>query len=446
MLEAAGRIVRITSSTEEHKTGMQATIIAAGSRGDVQPYVALGKGLKEAGHMVRILATQDFRELITVHGLDFIDMGGSIEAIARGMEGQLEGGNFLKILSTMGPAAQRLVTQAVASGLAACEGSDLIVAGLGGLFVALALSEKIGIPVVPAYLYPFTPTQEFPAVLSPSPRVDLPPWANRLSHRIAQQMMWQTFRAADNKARRQILGIAPLPFWGPFALLEKENRTILCGYSPHVIPVPKDWGNSIHVTGYWFLEPSGNWRPPAELAAFLASGPPPIYIGFGSMVNRKPEEVADLVLRAMDKSGQRAVVSAGWGGMKPLELPQTVFMIGSLPHSWLFPRMAAVVHHGGVGTTAAGLRAGVPAVVLPFFGDQPFWAHRVHEMGVGPRPIPRRHLTVDRLAEAIHSAVSSSEMRHRAAQVGERIRKEDGIGRAVEVLEQVSSTIRPTTR
>jgi sterol 3beta-glucosyltransferase len=425
---------------------MQATIVAAGSRGDVQPYVALGHGLKDAGHTVRVLASHDFQELVTGHGLAFFDMGGSIESVAQGMEGVLEGGNFLKILSTMGPAAQRLVSQAAASGLVACEGSNLVIAGMGGLFVGLALSEKLGIPLVPAYLYPFTPTGEFPTVLSPSPETRLPSWANRLSHRMGQQMMWQTFRAADNKARRQVLGIAPASFWGPFASLEQDNRTILCGYSQHVIPVPKDWGDSIHVTGYWFLDPPAGWEPPADLVTFLNSGPPPVYVGFGSMVNRKPEEVADLVFRALERSGQRGVVSAGWGGMKTLELPGTVHMVGSIPHNWLFPKMAAVVHHGGVGTTAAGLRAGVPAVVTPFFGDQLFWGQRVHELGVGPRPIPRRRLSVDLLAEAMHSAVSNSGMRDRSAQLGERIRNEDGLGRAVEILAQMDSAIRPVHR
>jgi sterol 3beta-glucosyltransferase len=415
---------------------MKVTIIAAGSRGDVQPYVAMGYGLKEAGHSVHVLASQDFRELITAHGLRFFDMGGSIESVAQGMEGLLEGGNFLKILSTMGPAAQRLVSQAAVSGLLACEGSNLIIAGLGGLFVGLALSEKLNIPFVPAYLYPFTPTREFPTVLLPSPQMRLPAWANRLSHRMGQQMMWQTFRAADKKARRQVLGIEPMSFWGPFASLEQDNRTILCGYSKHVIPIPKDWGNTIHVTGYWFLEPSTGWEPPADLVWFLKFGPPPIYIGFGSMVNRKPEETTDLVLQALARTGQRGVLSSGWGGLKKEDLPETVFMIGSVPHSWLFPQMAAVVHHGGVGTTAAGLRAGIPAIVTPYFGDQPFWGQRVYELGVGPKPIPRQRITVDRLAESIRCAVSNTAMREKAARLGELIRAEKGIARAIEVIEQ----------
>lgn len=415
---------------------MKVTIIAAGSRGDVQPYVALGKGLKEAGHTVRVLASQDFQNLITAHGLGFFDMGGSMETVAQSMEGLLEQGNFIKILSSMGPVAQRLVGQAAVSGLVACQGSDLIIGGLGGIFVGLALSEKLGIPFVPAYLYPFTPTREFPSVLSPLPQTRLPSWANSLSHRLAQQMMWQTFRAADNKARGQVLQIAPSSFWGPFASLQQQKQTILYGYSPQVIPFPKDWDDFIHVTGYWFLEPSAGWEPPINLVNFLQSGPPPVYIGFGSIPNSKPEETADLALQALARTGQRGVLYSGWGGLKKEDLPETVFMIDSMPHSWLFPQMAAVVHHGGVGTTAAGLWAGIPAIVTPFMGDQPFWGQRVYELGVGPRPIPRQRLTVDRLAESIRCAVSDTAMREKAARLGERIRAENGIARAVAVIEQ----------
>jgi len=416
---------------------MKITIVSAGSRGDVQPFVALGKGLKKAGHTVGVLASRDFQNLITAHDLEFFDMGGSMETVAQSMQGLLEQGNFLKILSSMGPAAERLVVQAAINGMAACQGSDFIIAGLGGLFVGLALSEKLNIPFIPAYLYPFTPTREFPSVLSPLPQMRLPSWANSLSHRFAQQMMWQTFRTADNKARSQVLHIPPASFWGPFASLQKQKQTILYGYSPKVIPFPKDWGNFIHVTGYWFLEPPAGWEPPIDLLNFLQAGPPPVYIGFGSMVNKKPEETANLVLQALSRTGQRGVLSAGWGGLKKDDLPETVFMIGSIPHQWLFPKMAAVVHHGGVGTTAAGLWAGIPSIITPYFGDQPFWGQRVYELGVGPKPIPRQRLTVDRLAESIHCAVSDTVMQERAVCLGKNIQGENGIARAVEVIENI---------
>jgi UDP:flavonoid glycosyltransferase YjiC (YdhE family) len=238
----------------------------------------------------------------------------------------------------------------------------------------------------------------------------------------------------------------PAKFWGPFAALQQQKRTpvsngltvqtILYGYSPQVLPPPKDWGDCIHVTGYWFLEPPAGWEPPIDLVNFLQSGPPPVFIGFGSIPNSKPEKTADLVLQALARTGQRGVLSAGWGGLKKENLPETVFMIGSMPYSWLFPQMAAVVHHGGAGTTAAGLWAGIPAIVTPFFGDQPFWGKRVYALGVGPRPIPRQHLTVDRLTESIRCAVSDTGMRTRAARLGEGIRAEDGIARAVAAIEQ----------
>jgi UDP:flavonoid glycosyltransferase YjiC (YdhE family) len=249
-------------------------------------------------------------------------------------------------------------------------------------------------------------------------------------------MMWQNYRAADNLARRQVLKMAPAPFWGAFASLQQQKLPILYGYSPQVIPSPKDWSDFIHVTGYWFLESPSGWEPPIDLVNFLQSGPPPVYIGFGSMVNSQPGETTDLVLQALARTGQRGVLSAGWGGLKKAALPETVCMIDSIPFSWLFPQMAAVVHHGGAGTTSMGLRAGVPSIVIPFMGDQPFWGQRVFELGVGPRPIPLRRLTVDRLVEAMRCALSDTVMREKAARLGERIRAEAGIARAVEVIEK----------
>ncbi|MDL1909375.1 glycosyltransferase family 1 protein [Chloroflexi bacterium CFX6] len=415
---------------------MQITMIAGGSRGDVQPYVALGKGLKQARHTVRVLANKDYQDLITEHGLEFFDMGGGVKAMAQGqIQEILEQGNLLKILSVTGQGAQQLALQSAANGLAACDGSDLILAGFAGLSTGLPLAEKLGIPFLQAHLMPFTPTREFPSVLTPQiPQSRMTTWANGMSHRLAQQMMWQMLRSADNKARSKVLGMKPAPFLGPFASLQREARPILYGYSPHVIPPPADWGEHIHITGYWFLEPSSGWEPPRDLMDFLRAGPPPVYVGFGSMLSRNPEETANLVLQALDLAGVRGVLSSGWGGLKKENLPETVFMIGSIPHFWLFPRMAAIVHHGGAGTTGAALRAGVPSIITPFFGDQPFWGRRVYDLGVGPRPIPRRRLTARNLAEAIQRAVTDTEMREKASALGERIRAEDGVAQAVKII------------
>lgn len=415
---------------------MQITIIAGGSRGDVQPYVALGKGLKDAGHAVRVVTSDDFQSLITEYGLEAFSTGGSAEAAAREMQGLLDKGNMLTVLARMREASEKQAVQAVEASIRACEGSDLMLGGLSGIASGASLSEYLNIPLMLAYLVPFHPTSEFPSALTPLPQSPATRWLNKPSHHIAQQMMWQSFRGGDTKVRTQALHLKPSSFWGPFSALRKSKQPTLYGYSSHVIPRPHDWDASQHVTGYWFLEPSEGWEPPVEFMQFLQAGPAPVYVGFGSMTNSKPEETADLVLQALERTGQRGVVYEGWGGLKKEQLPSNVYMTQSIPHSWLFPRMAAVVHHGGVGTTAAGLAAGVPSIIVPFFADQPFWGQRVHQLGVGPQPIPRKKLTADKLTHAIEQAMNDNAMREKAATLGQRIRAENSVARAVEIIEQ----------
>ena len=177
--------------------------------------------------------------------------------------------------------------------------------------------------------------------------------------------------------------------------------------------------------------------PPAALLDFLQYGSPPVYIGFGSMSNRNPEQTADLVIEALTLTNQRAVLLSGWGGLQGTNMPDSIFMIDSIPHSWLFPRVSAVVHHGGASTTAAGLKAGIPSVVIPFFGDQPFWGQRVADLGVGAKPIPRKRLTAERLAKAIQEVVTNEDMRRRAMKLGKQIQTENGIESAVEIINQL---------
>lgn len=240
-----------------------------------------------------------------------------------------------------------------------------------------------------------------------------------------------------NPARKKILDLPPASFIGTSHLNPSKGFPMLYGFSPSVIPPPVDWRAEDHVTGYWFLDPPADWTPPPDLLNFLQAGSPPVYVGFGSMGNRDPAETTDLVLQALSKTGQRAILLTGWGGMQKTDLPASVFMVDSIPHAWLLPRVAAVVHHGGAGTTAAGLRAGVPSIVIPFLGDQPFWGRRVHNLGVGPAPIPRSKLTVDRLAQAIQEAVTNTAMRQRAAELGSKIQAEDGIANAVELIQRI---------
>jgi sterol 3beta-glucosyltransferase len=427
---------------------MRILIIAMGSRGDIQPYIALGQGLKAAGHFVRLMSHENFERLVSSYGLDFWPVAGDVQALLETpkMRALVEKGNLLAITKYTAKAAERAAIDSAREGWEAGRGMDLLIGGIGGVFIGTALAEKLGMPFLQAYLLPFTPTAAFPAIVFPSSLSRLGGLFNRLSHHLFRQMMWQGGRAANNLARKTILGLPPAPFFGPFDSASLERTPVLYGFSPAAIPQsggyanapPSDWKNT-HVTGYWFLDEAPDWTPPPALVEFLANGELPIYIGFGSMTSSKPEEIANLVLAALARTGQRGILQSGWGGLSKADLPETVLMVDSIPHSWLFPRVAAVVHHGGAGTTAAGLRAGVPSIVIPFFGDQPFWGQRVADLGVGAAPIPRKQLTVERLATAMRQVVTDRSMRQRATALGAQIRAEDGIANAVAIVREIEN-------
>lgn len=412
---------------------MRITILATGSRGDVEPYVALGKGLVGAGHAVRLVTHEDFEYLVASNGIEFWRVEGRVQEIAEGMAGLLEQGNFRAIMAEMGKQAQQGALRMADAGLAACQGADRILGGIAGIYTGTAIAEKLGIPLIQAYYIPYTPTRAYPSFILPKTPINFGP-LNRLSYTLSRQVMWQPLRASDKLVRKQKLGLRPAPMSGPFNSPALRGQPVLYGFSPAVIPPAPDWGENVHVTGYWFLDREGEWAPPPALRDFLEAGPPPVYVGFGSMSSQKPRETAELILAALARAGQRGVMLAGWGGLSATDLPKSVFPLESAPFAWLFPRMAAVVHHGGAGTTSQGLAAGVPSVVVPFFGDQPFWGSRVQALGAGPAPIPRKQLTVERLAAAIEQAVNAPGMRGRAAAIGARIRAEDGVAAAVEVI------------
>lgn len=414
-------------------------IVASGTRGDVQPYVALGKGLKAAGYGVRLLGTENFERLATDAGLAFAATGPNIEAMLQRDEWRktLESSNFLLILSQMQKEMKRQAAVVAERIPALLKGSDFIVTGAGGLGGTVAVAHLLNIPMVQAYVFPFSPTQKFP-----SPLVPYLPFGrllNKLSFHVTQQLLWQSTKISDVMTRAR-LGLPKGSFWGPFRQLAAQKIPVLYGYSQYVVPAPKDWNATHHVTGYWFLDAPATWTPPADLVAFLEAGPPPVYIGFGSMGSRNPAEAGHLAVEALERSGQRGVVASGWGGLTPATVPDSVYLVSEVPHGWLFERMSAVVHHGGAGTTGAGLRAGIPSIIIPFMGDQPFWGKQIAELGVGPIPIPRKNLTSQRLAEAITRAVSDPAMRQRAHEVGQQIRAENGVGTAVALIEQTMAT------
>jgi sterol 3beta-glucosyltransferase len=413
-------------------------VLAIGSRGDVQPYVALAEGLRRAGHGVRFVATTEFVGLAQDHGLTVEPVAFSVQAALaeRSAQRAVEGGGHGASFAAFARIARTGAKAFAVAALAAADGADAVVGGLSALAIGSAVAERRGVPFLPALNVPVDPTTAWPGALFPNLRLGPRSWWNRTSHRLTRLALSLTVRAGADAARVEVIGAAPLPRFGAFAHLLPADRPTLYGISSAILPRPDDWHASRHVVGTWFLDPPEAWHPDPDLAAFLAAGPPPVYVGFGSMGVDDPAATARLVLDAIQAVGVRAVVHRGWARLLAHDPPASVHFVDGVPHTWLLPRVAAAVHHGGAGTTAASLRAGVPTIVVPFHGDQAFWARRIRDLGAGPAPIPRRRLSADRLAAALAVAMSDAPMRSRAAALGERVRAEDGVGDAVRWIER----------
>lgn len=406
---------------------MRITIASMDTRGGVQPYLALALGLQAAGHDARLLAPSNFALMLTGAGVEHAPLSGDVEAEVR----RIGAGAHGSPLAGMRVAAREMehwMAIHTREAYAACLGQDLVLGGVGGMAVALSAAEKAGVPFIEAHLHPVgAPTDRYQgALFGSTPRVLGGP-GRRLSHRLTDMGVWLPFRGAMQKARHDVLGLSGSP-------KAHLANPVLYGFSRHVVPLPEGGPRPRHVTGYWFLPEDAGRTLPADLEAFLATSGPVVSIGFGSMAGEDGEAVTDLVLGAVRDAGVRAVMLSGWGGLGGSGAADDVYVADALAHDRLFPRMTALVHHGGAGTTGAGIRAGVPSLVVPFGVDQPFWGSRIAALGVGPRPIPRKHLTRTLLAEGLRVAVGDRAMADRAAALGQRVRVEDGVAAAVEVI------------
>jgi len=417
---------------------MDMTLLSYGSRGDVQPYLALARALHQVGHQVRLVAPPSFAALAQEYHVDFYPVGVDLQAHLKERSKALaQSGKSIRNLRTLRNELLSIMDDVARETWQACQGSELVI-GVGP--ASYSVAEKLSVPFIEAALQPVTPTRVFPSPVVPR-WLQLGGTVNRLTHVAFEQVFWQLFRTNTNHLRTQVLGLPPYSLVGPLRRMRENGLLRLYAYSAYVVPRPNDWPPHHQVTGYWFLPPPPGWQPPQELSAFLTAGPPPIYIGFGSMMGRDPQKTTVLVSEALRLSGQRGVLAGGWGALgDTIQHSEHVFFIDSIPHHWLFPQMAAIVHHGGAGTTGAALRSGVPSIVVPFSFDQPFWGHRVAALGVGPRPVPRAKLTAQRLADAIERTVHTPQIREQAAQLGAQIQAEDGTAQAIDHIHRVLRT------
>jgi UDP:flavonoid glycosyltransferase YjiC (YdhE family) len=414
---------------------MHITIIALGSQGDVLPCVILGKGLRDAGYQVRVATMENFREMVESRGLELFPFRGDAQAILGGQAGLALAESGLNVIRGMLETNRSFGALAGEYTRALTElthlKTDLIINQIpvfGDDFC-----EKMGVPFFSAGVIPLIRNTEFPIPLFPQWKLGRS--YNALSYRLAEQLAWQFFRKVINRWRVDELGLQPKPLMGDFNRIYARTP-VLAGFSEHVVPRPKAWGENVHVTGYWFPENETFqvFENLEGLSHFIDSGSPPIFVGFGSMPIRDPQKTTQIVVDALQRSGRRGILSGGWGGLGEQDLPETILKVGYVPYTWLLPQVAGSIVHGGSGSTASALRAGKPTLVTPFLMDQFFWGSRVYELGVGPRPIPFKKLNAENLAAAVDEMVNDAEMRQNAAELGEKIQAEDGVARAVDVI------------
>ncbi|GIG87247.1 glycosyltransferase [Plantactinospora endophytica] len=451
---------------------MRVLIVTAGSLGDVAPYTGLGARLRDAGHRVAVAAPGPYADLVSGAGLEFRPIAGDLSALRAATAGRhrswpVPGAPGLVDFVRLGGRFVGDLGTGIAT--AAGAGTDVLLLSSTTAPLGYSVAQYHRIPSLGVFLQPTSPTGAFPPVVLGVR--SLGRWGNRLAGRLGRLLADRVYADASRRLR-DLLGLPPVGLGSLQRRATADGWAVQHGFSPTVLPRPPDWPAGLDVVGYWWPLTDAGWRPPADLVDFLAAGPPPVYVGFGSLADTG-NGLHRLVVGALRRAGVRGVLQgldgagagavpgedgagagvfqgpegaeaavlrgpagagAGAGGLREPD----VFTVGDVPHDWLFPRMAALVHHAGCGTTAAGLRAGVPAVPVPILADQPFWAARLAALGVGPAVLPFRRLDEARLADAIRAAVAGPDFRHRSRRLADRLSTEDGAGAVVAAVDRLA--------
>ena len=384
---------------------MRITMLTIGSTGDVRPYILLGKELSSRGHQITIAAFGSFEEMVTDAGLGFFalsgDAGNMINTIMR------PDTNALSYLPRITSRLNAVIPDLLKDMEKSCENAEALICNFFGS-VYYSIAEKYNIPCVQTQFFPMDPTGAVP--ISSIRNQRLGSRINLVSYKIGylliglvEKHFLAEWRQKSGVSRRK-------PLTHPDYSVNNHTVPVVYALSPFVFARPSEWSSHIYMSGFWFDESPCSWSPDPDLLRFVEQNDSPVYIGFGSMNGGDMNKIITTVLRSVRAAGLRAVISVGWSGRRFVS-GKRVFFTGYVPHDWLFPRVRAVVHHGGAGTTAAGLRYGKPTLIIPFAGDQPFWGHRVHELGCGPKPIRCDSLTVQKLTKALSDLISQKNTR-----------------------------------
>lgn len=431
-------------------------IMIVGTRGDVQPFIAMAQRLQQYGHRVRLATHACFRDFVTSNGIEFFPLGGDPMKLAAYV---VKNGGAMP--ASVGEAMDKLdmMREIIVSTYGACTAADPAdpdarpftadaIISNPPTYGHIHCAEALDIPLHMFFTMPWTPTREFPHPMSKLSNALDPGWQNFVSYIAMDWLLWAGMEPVINQFRQEVLYLPPISLMGHggHGILNTNKVPFAYTWSPTLVPKPNDWGRNVDVVGFFFLadqsSPTGQGSPPEyapdpDLAAFLEAGEPPLFFGFGSC--KMEEDVALRLTRAIvgavEETGRRAILQEGWGKLgHGVPLPDTILRIGNCPHTWLLPRMAAVCHHGGAGTTAAGLIAGKPTMIVPFTGDQPFWGQAVFRQGLGPPPCAVGDVTKQIVVDAINNYLFDEVVRDNVLRASRLLAEEDGVGAAVQVF------------
>jgi len=409
--------------------------MASGTYGDVQPFISLAYTLKNAGYEIVLATHKKFEKEISGLGLDFHAISGDPAEVLQSDVGK----EWIEALSTpyriirVWKKLQNLFKSVMEDALKDCwtasRGADAIIHS----FLPLAghsIAEKLGVPCISVYVVPLTRTRTIPNLFTP---LDLSFGRsyNYFSHVITENLTWLAYGPYINKWRKCTLGVKPLPY-----RYDNLTNLVLYPFSPSAYPRPFDWGDNVKVTGYWKMPVKSDWNPPESLLDFLNNGSKPVFIGFGSMAEDNPEETQSIIFKALDLTGKRGVVVKGWSDYSSAGTPKNVYILDQAPYDWLFEKMEAAIHHGGMGTTGFSLMSGIPTAVVHTLPDQIFWGRQLAALGVGPEPVPRKKLDYIKLAGLINRITSDPDMKEQAMLLKAKIAiEEDPLEKAVRLIE-----------
>ncbi|MDO3385653.1 glycosyltransferase [Gilvimarinus sp. SDUM040013] len=419
-------------------------IITYGSLGDVAPYVALARGFIKKGHAATICTGETFKVLIESNGVQYRYMNDQMTGLINSATGRRSLENlsniwgFLKVAFNVarriGPIQQDIVRDSWEA--AKSSQFDTIIYSPKAYF-ACHFTEKLDIPSIAAPLFPqHIPTNEFPALGFP-PMQFMGTRYNLLTYQLVE-LLGGLFGGKHIKDWRAQNDMKPA-YTGLDLSSKKSKRTlaVLNAYSGELCPQPTDYASSVITTGFWFLDQKNSWTPPASLVKFLEHENPPVYIGFGSMALAEASELTSIIVDVLGQLNIRAVLATGWGGLQCTDQSSNIYTVESLPHDWIFPKVRAIVHHGGAGTLAAGLRAGKPTLICPIFGDQPFWGKLVHRMKLGPPPLKQTKIQRKNFGIALSDLIENRAYKINAEKISRLILAEGGVEYAVDLVEEL---------